>query len=323
MKRIVAILAVLVILVVGFLMLGNSRSAEGPPQPGGVVSAASAGKGAAPKGPPPVPVSTATVGRRDMRQVLQVTGSLKTDEEVQIGSRIAGKVVRVTVKEGDQVKRGQVVVQLDDRELRSMIDRARGLLAASEAKLATARDQATWKDTTASSDYQRARANVAASRSRLQQAQTGLKLVTAETESKVKTAQANLNVAKERLAITRETTRKQELAQAQLAVDQASTQLDQAKVDMDQARQVFERRQSLFKQDAIAREEVDEAERRFKSAGSTVRVAESGVSVARQRLDLAREGARPEEVRAAEQQVAAAEQALEQAQSDIRRKALA
>jgi len=87
-------------------------------------------------------------------------------------------------------------------------------------------------------------------------------------------------------------------------------------VDMENARQMFERRQKLLAQDAIAREEVDEAERRYKSAQAAVRVAESNVDVARQRLDLAREGSRAEEVRMAEETLYSAQQTLEQAKSD-------
>jgi multidrug efflux pump subunit AcrA (membrane-fusion protein) len=325
MKRAVALIGMVGVLVLAFLILGKSRSAEGPAQGGSVTSAAGGGpsKGGGPKGPQPVPVIATSVVKTNMRQVLEVTGSLKTDDDVQIGSRIAGKAVRVTAKEGDHVRRGQVLVQLDDRELRAEIERARGLLASANAKLSLARNQATWKDVSAKSEYERAKANLSTTKSRVQQAETNFKLIDVQTRKAVETAQSGVRVATERLSIVKDTTRKQELRQAQLAVEQATAQMEQAKVDVDNARQVFDRRQMLFKQDAIAKEEVDEAERRYKATQATARVAEAEVNVAREKLDLAKEGSRPEEVRIGEGQLAAAQRNLEIAQSDERRRDVA
>ncbi|HEU4754140.1 MAG TPA: efflux RND transporter periplasmic adaptor subunit [Armatimonadota bacterium] len=324
MKRIAVIVALLVVLVAAFFLLGNSRSAEGPSQAAGVTAGgAKAAKEAAPKGPPATPVAAALVSTRTLQQVLEVNGSLKTDDDVQIGSRIAGKVIRVNAKEGDRVQRGQVLVQLDPRELMAQIARSRGLLAGARAKLSTANNQANFKDTTARSDFERAKANLASAKVKVQQAETNAKLIDVETRTRVQTAEANLSAAKQRLAIARESTRRQELRQAQLAVDQAQAQAQQARVDADNARQYFERRQNLYKQDAIAKEEVDEAERRYKGMASNVQVADAAVAVAQQKLDLAKEGSRQEEVRVAEEQVRAAEQALEQAKSDQRKRQVA
>ncbi len=323
MKRLAAALGIVAALVGGFLLLGNSRSAEGPAQAGGLTSAAAPVKTEAPKGPPPIPVVAAVVSPREMRQVLEVTGSLRTDDDVQVGTRIAGKVVRVTVKEGDRVRRGQVLVQLDDRELRAQIARARGLLASARARLSLARNQATWKDTSAKSDYERAVLSLETAKNRLQQAETSQRMVDVETRKKVETAESGVRVATERLKIARDLTRKQELRQSQLEVEQAQAQAQQARVDMENARQVFERRQNLFKQDAIAKEEVDEAERRYKAAQAAAQVAGSAVDVARQKLELASEGSRAEEIRIAEGQLKAAERNLELAQSDEQRREVA
>lgn len=317
------------VLVAGFLWLGKPKSAEGPSQGGGTSVASGAPAGAKPGGggggggTPATPVLAAEAMTRQMTQTLEVNGTLATDGEMQVAHRLTGKVLAVYVKEGDRVKRGQPIALVGMRELPGEIQRARADLAAAEAKLSLARNQASFKDASSEADFQRAQANVEAAKSRLQQAQTGAQLVDVETRSAVRTAEANLEVAKERLAIAKDSTRRQELRQAQLAVEQANAQMTQARVDMDNARQVWERRQSLYKQDAIAKEEVDEAERRYKSAESVMKVAEAAVSVAQQKLELAKEGSRPEEVRVAEQQVQAAQQALEQAKSDERKRKVA
>lgn len=326
-RRIAALAGMVAVTVAGFVWLGKSKSAEGPSQGGNAVTAGPAAggakPGAAPKGPAPVPVLAAEAASREMSQTLEVNGTLATDGEMQVAHRLTGKVLAVYVKEGDRVQRGQPIALVGMRELPGEIARAKADLAAAEAKLSLARNTASYKDESSSADHEKAQANVEAARARLQQAQTAAQLVDVDTRANLRTAEANLQVAKERLAIAKESTRKQELRQAQLAVEQANAQQIQAKVDMDNARQVWERRQTLFKQDAIAREEVDEAERKYKSTQSLVKVADAALNVAQQKLDLAKEGSRPEEVRVAEQQVQAAEQAVEQAKSDERKRKVA
>ncbi|MGV3721516.1 MAG: efflux RND transporter periplasmic adaptor subunit [Actinomycetota bacterium] len=323
MKRIAVLIAMVVVFAVGGVTLTRQNAGEGPAQGGGATPAAAQGQSGAPKGPQPVPVTAAAALSRDMRQILEVTGSLKTDQDVQIGARLAGKVALVTVKEADRVTRGQVLVRLDDRELRAQIARARAIHASSQAKLSLARNQSTWKDASAKADYERAQASLASAKARLQQALTNEKITDVDTRKRVETANSGVRVATERLSIVSDLTRKQDLRQAELAVEQAQARLGQAKVDMENSRQMHERREKLFKQDAIAREEVDEALRNHKAMEAQVRVAEADVSVAKEKVALAKEGSRGEEIRIAQGQLAAAQRALEVAQSEERKRDVA
>lgn len=312
----------IVVAIAAFMILGNKKAVEGAGHSANL-TAAPAGNDASKSAVAALPVVAATVGRQSMRQMLDVSGSLKTDDDVQIGSRLAGKVVQVTVKEGDRVTRGQVLVRLDDREPRAQLGRARGALAAARARLSLARNQGTYKDAAALSEAQRTQAALASSKGRLQQAETAYKMIDTEVRLRIDTANSGVRVATERLSIAKDLTRKQELQSQKLAVDQATALKEQARVDMENARQSFTRREALYKQDAIAKEEVDEAERRFKAMEAALRVAEGQVSVAQQRLELATEGSRPEEVRIAEGQLNAANRNLEQARSEEQRRLVA
>jgi len=62
---------------------------------------------------------TAVVSRRNISSAVQATGSVKAmvGAEVKIGSRISGRVERIHVAVGERVEKGQVVVELDTREL--------------------------------------------------------------------------------------------------------------------------------------------------------------------------------------------------------------
>ena len=323
MRRIAAFIGILAVLAAGFFLLGNSKSAEGPAMSGGSPAGKDGGKDKGGKGAMAVPVLVAEVNTRDVRQVLEVTGALKTDQDVQVGARIEGKVVGVTAKEGDHVTQGQVLVRLADRALRAQKAHAQAVLPSAEAELSLAKNGSTAKDTSAATDLDRAQANLNAAKIRVAQDETSLQLVDVETRTRVEAAQANLTSAKQRLQITKDLTRKQELRQAELAVQQAMALMNQAKVDEENAHDMFDRRQSLFKQDAIAKEEVDNSERSYKAAQANSRVASAAVDVARQKLDLAKEGSRPEEVRVAAQAVRAAAQDYEQAKSDQGKKTVA
>jgi RND family efflux transporter MFP subunit len=63
------------------------------------------------------------------------------DKVVAVGSRVPGRVARYLVDEGDPVKQGQALVQLDDREYRAAVDRERARLASTRARAELARAQ--------------------------------------------------------------------------------------------------------------------------------------------------------------------------------------
>jgi RND family efflux transporter MFP subunit len=61
------------------------------------------------------------------------------DKVVAVGSRVPGRVARYLVDEGDHVKQGQALVELDDREYRAAVDRNRARLASARARTELAR----------------------------------------------------------------------------------------------------------------------------------------------------------------------------------------
>jgi HlyD family secretion protein len=63
------------------------------------------------------------------------------DKVVSVGSRVPGRVARYLVDEGDHVKQGQALVELDDREYRAAVDRERARVASSRARAELARAQ--------------------------------------------------------------------------------------------------------------------------------------------------------------------------------------
>jgi membrane fusion protein (multidrug efflux system) len=76
---------------------------------------------------------------RSLTYTLAAIGSLKTPEHVTISPKKAGIIDKILVREGDRVKKGQVLVQLDDVDARLQVERAEARLKEAEACVETNR----------------------------------------------------------------------------------------------------------------------------------------------------------------------------------------
>ncbi len=86
-----------------------------------------------------VPVQAVVVGRNTIRSVISTNGKVEPLENFQAHAPIGTTVKRLLVKEGDHVKKGQLLLQLDDAEAQSQAARARAEISASEATISALR----------------------------------------------------------------------------------------------------------------------------------------------------------------------------------------
>jgi membrane fusion protein (multidrug efflux system)/multidrug efflux system membrane fusion protein/cobalt-zinc-cadmium efflux system membrane fusion protein len=90
-----------------------------------------------------VPVTVATARQGYVDRVLKIGGSVKGLEERDIVPDVPGRVARVLVKEGDLVKKGQVLAELDTKQTRIQFQQAQAALDAAQAQLTNARQELT------------------------------------------------------------------------------------------------------------------------------------------------------------------------------------
>jgi HlyD family secretion protein len=83
----------------------------------------------------PVPVRSATVTRSTIRSVVSTNGKVEPLQSFEAHAPVGTTVKKLLVKEGDHVKKGQLLVQLDDAEARSQAARALGQMRTSEADI--------------------------------------------------------------------------------------------------------------------------------------------------------------------------------------------
>lgn len=81
----------------------------------------------------PVPVGATTVERGAIRSLVSTNGKIEPVQNFEAHAPIATTVKRLLVKEGDHVRKGQLLLQLDDADVRSQAAKAQALIRAAQA----------------------------------------------------------------------------------------------------------------------------------------------------------------------------------------------
>jgi membrane fusion protein, multidrug efflux system len=125
MRRIVVIGGLLVVVAAGFGLwhwLGSPAAAKLEP----VVPAG-------------VPVDAVAAVRKDVPVYLSGLGTVQAFNTVTIHSRVDGEIVKIAFTEGQDVKTGDLLAQIDPRPLQAALDQAKAKLAQDEAQLENAK----------------------------------------------------------------------------------------------------------------------------------------------------------------------------------------
>jgi membrane fusion protein, multidrug efflux system len=213
-----------------------------------------------------------------------------------VSPKVSGYISTVHVKANQQVKKGDLLVEIDPRDYQAKVDQAKAALAAGEA--------------------------------RLKEARTGVELTRANSRASVQQAsgtvqQARAGVEAQRATAAAEQTR---IAQATAAVNsaqanlqQAQAQVDAAQAELVRARADVARYQELYSKDEISKQRLDQAI-------ATSRTAEAQTEAARQRAAAAASQVRESEAaqrmaaenaRRAQVQIGAAQGQVREAQGRL------
>jgi len=91
--------------------------------------------------PATVDVTTAAAITRDLPRFFEATGSLAADEQTDVAPQTSGKVVALGVDIGTYVKRGQMILTLDDSELKLRVDQSLAQLEQAKAAVRQAEEK--------------------------------------------------------------------------------------------------------------------------------------------------------------------------------------
>ena len=147
------------------------------------------------------------VSNRDLVAIVTASGKIEADTRVDVSSDITGRIVKITVREGDRVEKGQLLVQIDPAQYQSVVQRAEAFLSSTQASLLQTqanRDQAK-RALDRATELRKTNQNLISAEA-VEQAQQAYDVAIANyksTESQVDQARASLQEAKDNLGKTR------------------------------------------------------------------------------------------------------------------------
>src|SRR5215471_18958079 len=80
-------------------------------------------------------VTTDVIKTRDLEAIVSASGKIQAKRTVNVSSDTVGRVVNLAVNEGDRVKVGQFLLQIDPKPLRARVDNGTASLKAAEVTL--------------------------------------------------------------------------------------------------------------------------------------------------------------------------------------------
>lgn len=183
-----------------------------------------------------VPVRTATVQRTTIRSVISTNGKIEPLQNFEAHAPIGTSVKRVLVKEGDRVKKGQLLVQLNDAEARNQAAKALSQVRNSEADAVAVQSGGTHEEVlTVQAQLVKARADRDAAQRNLEAVQR-LQQKGAATAGELKDAQSQMETADANLKLLEQ---KQQARYSQPEVARVDAQKGEAQTAFSAAEDVL------------------------------------------------------------------------------------
>jgi multidrug efflux system membrane fusion protein len=133
-----AVLAAVVLLVV--FPRGSKSPADGPATAGGPGAMGPGGMGGGGRGRGPAPtVAVAAAVQADVPVFVDALGTVQAFNAVTVRTRVDGQLIKVNFQEGQEVKAGDLLAQVDPRLYQAQLDQAVAKQAQDKAALANAR----------------------------------------------------------------------------------------------------------------------------------------------------------------------------------------
>ncbi|WP_274572396.1 efflux RND transporter periplasmic adaptor subunit [Neisseria leonii] len=144
---------------------------------------------------------TETVKRTDISQTVSATGELTSSHWVDVGAQASGQIKRLYVKIGQQIKRGDLIAEIDSTTQLNTLNTQKAKLATHQAQLVSARialssaekklrrEEALWReDATSRAELESAQDALAAARASVAELQSSIR----QTKIAINTAESDL-----------------------------------------------------------------------------------------------------------------------------------
>ncbi len=228
-----------------------------------------------PPRPESVVVEVKAVQRRTLQETLEPAGSVQATATAHVVAKVPGRVVSVGVDEGDRVRAGQVVVQLDPSDLQAQVQQAQAAVEAARARWEQARVAAQLAADTARHQVAQAQAAVEAARAQAASAQAQVQAASsarARAEADLQRAQ---QLFREGALPAQQVDAARAAAEAARAQEEAAhAQWQAAQEQLRVAQAALQLARTASQQVPIRQRDVEQAQAAFRQAEAALRWAQ-------------------------------------------------
>ena len=215
---------------------------------------------------------TEVVKRGDFVIKINASGNLESLLSVEVKSNVEGEIETLDVEDGDFVEKGQILLQIDDKQITEDMKQAEANVKAVEAQLEQAKRSLEIKVKQLESDLQQQQDNVAQAESsyNVAKATTLQQLSQQETEiQNTKESREQDNIALRQAKIA--------LKQAEISLSDVEQAESAAKVDLENAASELKRTQELYDKKFVSQKELEDVQASSANANSRYETAQKRV----------------------------------------------
>ena len=236
------------------------------------------------------PVEIYKAKRGEIRSELQLSGTIEAKSRVNVTPKISGRIISISVTEGDRVNKGDKLAVIEHEELDLAVQQAKATLESAETSYSQAQQLAEVKIQT---QVTQASAQLKAAEVSLQQVE---ELAELRTVTQIDQAEAGLKSLIANLEKIKNGARDEDRNQAEAG-------LKQAKANLLNTENNFARMERLYINGAISKQSLENSQ-------TQLDVVKAQHKIASEQLQLIENGARDEDIQSMEAQVEQAKAAL-------------
>ncbi|MFN3649075.1 MAG: HlyD family efflux transporter periplasmic adaptor subunit [Armatimonadota bacterium] len=165
-----------------------------------------------------------TVDRGTVEVTVTETGTMEPLKKVEVKSKVAGRVEKLLVEEGDFVRAGQLLAEIDPTEIDSQVEQIRAQLDGAQARYEQAKRGVTFQVSQTDTGIQQFAQALYSAEARLRVAEEQARAEPELASSEIAQADASLKTAQSSATLLKEVTQPQAVVQARSDYQDALTQ---------------------------------------------------------------------------------------------------
>ncbi len=251
-------------------------------------------------------VKAATVERGNIEVTIDATGTIEPLNIVEVSSKASGKILEITVEEGDYVEQDAVIARIETTYVAADLEQAQADFSASQARLDQSKINIELQKEQTKIQIQQAKEKLAESEKQLEQLKEQIEIEKITNQRQLSDARNSHEMAKLRYnLLTSETVREEDKRRAEASVTQAQANFELADKE-------YKRKQQLFEKEYISKSDLDAAATQRDSA-------KAQYDSAKEQAKLVKQPASPEELKLSEAEIKRAAYAVDAAKEQIQK----